>query len=56
VSWEEPDPAATRDALAAAGVIVRDLPGGRLVRASVGAWNDEGDIGRLLEALDAVAA
>lgn len=52
VSWEEPDPAAARNRLAAAGVIVRDLPGKPYVRASVGAWNDESDLERLLAALD----
>jgi selenocysteine lyase/cysteine desulfurase len=51
VAWEEPDPLATRERLAAAGVVVRDLPGTPLVRASAGAWNDEGDLDRLLEAL-----
>jgi L-cysteine/cystine lyase len=52
VSWEEPEPAATRDRLATAGIIVRDLPGTPWVRASVGAWNDEDDLDRLLWALD----
>ena len=35
----------------AAGVIIRDLPGRGLLRASVGAWNDESDLQRLLAAL-----
>jgi len=48
VSWEDADPAATRERLAAAGVVVRDLPGTPLLRASVGAWNDDGDLERLL--------
>jgi selenocysteine lyase/cysteine desulfurase len=30
---------------------VRDLPGTRYLRASVGAWNDESDVERLLHAL-----
>jgi L-cysteine/cystine lyase len=51
VSWEDEDPPATRDRLAAAGVVLRDLPGTPLVRASVGAWNDESDLERLLAAL-----
>jgi selenocysteine lyase/cysteine desulfurase len=51
VSFEDDDPEATRDRLAAAGVIVRHLPGTPYVRASVGAWNDEGDLERLLSAL-----
>jgi L-cysteine/cystine lyase len=53
VAWEDPDPAATRVRLAEAGVIIRDLPGTGLLRASVGAWNDETDLDRLLTALDA---
>jgi L-cysteine/cystine lyase len=51
VAWEDPDPPAARDRLTAAGVIVRDLPGTPLLRASVGAWNDESDLERLLAAL-----
>jgi selenocysteine lyase/cysteine desulfurase len=51
VSWQDPDPPATRARLAAAGVIIRDLPGTGLLRASVGAWNDESDLERLLSAL-----
>jgi L-cysteine/cystine lyase len=51
VSWKDPDPAATRVLLAEAGVIIRDLPGTGLLRASVGAWNDASDIDRLLSAL-----
>jgi L-cysteine/cystine lyase len=51
VAWEDPAPEATRDRLAAAGVAVRDLPDTPLLRASVGAWNDEDDLDRLLAAL-----
>lgn len=51
VSWEEPDPPATRERMAEAGVVIRDLPGTGLVRASVGAWNDDSDLERLLSAL-----
>jgi L-cysteine/cystine lyase len=51
VSFEDPEPEATRDRLADAGVIVRHLPGTSYVRASVGAWNDEDDLERLLAAL-----
>ena len=51
VSWEDPDPEATRTRLAAGGVIIRDLPGTPYVRASVGAWNDQADLERLLAAL-----
>jgi L-cysteine/cystine lyase len=50
VSWEDPDPEATRDRLSEAGVVVRDLPGTPYLRASVGAWNDESDLERLLSA------
>jgi selenocysteine lyase/cysteine desulfurase len=51
VSWEDDDPEATRDRLLAEGIIVRNLPGTAYVRASVGAWNDEDDLERLLAAL-----
>lgn len=51
VSWHDPDPPATRARLAEADVIIRDLPGTGLLRASVGAWNDESDLERLLSAL-----
>ena len=51
LAWQDPDPAAARDRLAAADVVVRDLPGRGLLRASVGAWNDESDLERLLAAL-----
>jgi L-cysteine/cystine lyase len=33
------------------GVVVRDLPGTDWVRVSCGYWNDEGDLGRLVEGL-----
>ena len=51
VSWHDDDPAAAKNRLAAAGVVVRDLPGTGLLRASVGAWNDESDLDRVLAAL-----
>jgi L-cysteine/cystine lyase len=51
VSWrpegEEPEAVVAR--LAAAGVVVRDLPGTGLVRASVGWWTSEADLERLVE-------
>jgi len=37
--------------LAEQGIVIRHLPGTPLVRASVGAWNDESDLERLLAAL-----
>jgi selenocysteine lyase/cysteine desulfurase len=53
VSWrpvgEETSAVVTR--LADAGVVVRDLPGIGLVRASVGWWTSDEDIERLVEAL-----
>jgi L-cysteine/cystine lyase len=51
VSWEDPDPEGTRDRLADLGIVIRNLPGTSYVRASVGAWNDEDDLQRLLDAL-----
>jgi selenocysteine lyase/cysteine desulfurase len=51
VSWEDPYAEDTRDRLATAGVVVRDLPGRSLLRASVGAWNDDSDLERLLAAI-----
>jgi L-cysteine/cystine lyase len=51
VSWEADDPAATRSRLAQAGIVIRDLPNTPYMRASVGAWNDEADLERLLDAL-----
>ncbi len=51
VSFEDPDPPETRLRLAEAGVAIRDLPGTPLLRASVGAWNDDSDLDRLLAAL-----
>lgn len=48
-----PDPPAMRGRLAAAGVVVRDLPGRPYIRVSTGAWNDEQDLQRLLDILTA---
>jgi L-cysteine/cystine lyase len=53
VSFASPDPPGERALLAAHGVIVRDIPGRPWLRASVGAWNDEDDLERLLSALPA---
>ena len=48
VSWSVPDPDEFVQRAAEAGVIIRNLPGRGLVRASVGAWSDESDLERLL--------
>jgi len=52
VAWEGPDPEATRDRLRDEGIVVRNLPGRPLLRASVGAWTDDADLDRLLAALE----
>jgi selenocysteine lyase/cysteine desulfurase len=52
VAFSSPDPLAERERLAARGVLLRDIPGRPWLRASVGAWNDEGDLDRLLGALE----
>jgi selenocysteine lyase/cysteine desulfurase len=51
VSFESPDPEGERELLAQAGVILRNIPDRPWLRASVGAWNDESDLERLLDAL-----
>ena len=53
VSWRVPadESADVVAGLAEAGVIVRDLPGRGLVRASVGWWTNEDDLERLVAAL-----
>lgn len=51
VSFASADPAGERERLGEQGVIVRDIPGRPWLRASVGAWNDEDDLRRLLAAL-----
>jgi selenocysteine lyase/cysteine desulfurase len=51
VSFFSPDPPAERARLAERGIVVRNIPGRPWLRASVGAWNDEGDLDRLMEAL-----
>jgi L-cysteine/cystine lyase len=47
----EGDAAETSKRLFEAGVVVRDLPGTGLVRASVGWWTTEDDLDRLVDAL-----
>jgi selenocysteine lyase/cysteine desulfurase len=51
VAFEDDAPEETRARLAEHGVAVRNLPGYPYLRASVGAWNDESDLERLLNAL-----
>jgi selenocysteine lyase/cysteine desulfurase len=51
VSFWSPDPPTERAKLAENGVIVRNIPGRPWLRASVGAWNHEGDLDRLVGAL-----
>ena len=51
VAWEDRTPADTRARLHEAGIVVRDIPNTPYLRASVGAWNDESDLDRLLHAL-----
>jgi selenocysteine lyase/cysteine desulfurase len=51
VSFPSPDPEAERTLLAERGVIVRNIPHRPWLRASVGAWNDEHDLERLVECL-----
>jgi selenocysteine lyase/cysteine desulfurase len=45
------DTTAAAAALYERGVIVRELPGTGLLRASVGWWNDGSDLERLVEGL-----
>ena len=53
VSFESADPEAERELLAERGCLVRNIPGRPWLRASVGAWNDENDLERLLSSLSA---
>ncbi|MEA2397129.1 MAG: L-cysteine/cystine lyase [Thermoleophilaceae bacterium] len=48
VSWRSDDPEGDVARAAEAGVVIRQLPGRGLVRASVGAWSNEDDLERLL--------
>jgi L-cysteine/cystine lyase len=56
VSWRpaEEETSAVVQRLHDAGVVVRDLPGTGLVRASVGWWTSDDDLGRLIAALERV--
>jgi len=51
VSFPSADPPAERALLAERGVLVRNIPGRPWLRASVGAWNDEHDLDRLVGTL-----
>ena len=51
VSWRAEEPEATVERLAGLGVVVRDLPGTGLVRASCGYWTSDEDLERLVEGL-----
>ncbi len=53
VSFTSEDPEVERARLAESGVAVRNIPGRPWLRASVGAWNDENDLERLLGSLSA---
>jgi selenocysteine lyase/cysteine desulfurase len=48
VSFSTPDPEGFVERAVAEGVVIRNLPGRGMVRASVGAWSDESDLERLL--------
>ena len=52
VSFSSTDPLGERTRLAERDVVLRDIPDQPLLRASVGAWNDESDFRRLLDGLD----
>jgi L-cysteine/cystine lyase len=51
VSWLAPEAETLPARLSERGVVVRSLPGARYLRASVGAWNDDVDLDRLLSAI-----
>jgi selenocysteine lyase/cysteine desulfurase len=51
VAWRSDDPENEIERLREAGVRAREIPGRGVGRASVGAWNDESDLERLLGAL-----
>jgi selenocysteine lyase/cysteine desulfurase len=51
VSFTSPDAESERDRLADAGVLLRNIPDRPWLRASVGAWNDEADLHRLMATL-----
>ena len=52
VTWHAPEAVEERARLAELGIVVRDIPGRPWLRASVGAWNSEDDLERLLGEVD----
>jgi L-cysteine/cystine lyase len=54
VSFEVPDPQAFTEAAAAEGIVIRGIPGRSYARASVGAWNSDEEIERLVELAAAI--
>ena len=57
VSFRPPgDPAEAVVALYERGVVLRELPGTGLLRASIGWWNDSSDLERLVNGLAALKA
>ena len=55
VSFRPPsDPTEAVAALYDRGIVLRELPGTGLLRASIGWWNDAGDLDRLVEGLAAL--
>jgi L-cysteine/cystine lyase len=53
VSWKHEEPEAFVAKAAEDGVAIRHLPGRGLLRASIGAWNDDSDLDRLKNLLTA---
>jgi L-cysteine/cystine lyase len=49
VSWRTDDAAGLVERLGDEGIVVRSIPGGELVRASLGAWSSEEEVERLAE-------
>ncbi|HXB64167.1 MAG TPA: aminotransferase class V-fold PLP-dependent enzyme [Solirubrobacteraceae bacterium] len=51
VTFSSPNPSAERERLTERGIALRDIPGRPWLRASVGGWNNQADIVRLVDAL-----
>ena len=54
VSFEVPDPQSFTETAAAEGIVIRGIPGRSYARASVGAWNSDEEIERLVELAAAI--